>query len=276
MKEGSDYVVSPLDDPLVANYSAYYRLPLGGYSSVQDQVNTHPGSFGYNEATHQFNLPPPTGRPELTFYASRAVSDTGAQSGPTGYATPPGVFTNNGTVYTPISFTTNSSGQNITLTEDIGLKLVLPLPPIGKLSMTFSLGADFKRFQQTSYNTNENNFLVEYFDSSQVPHIISLSVPQPLPTTYTTLNYLPLNAGLNGSVPDKIGTTFFNASANFNVLPGFSERRGFCQGFSRGRKCARELCHLATRRRPGAIPSQKLVGETARRRPVGEHRADWQ
>ena len=126
--------------PQVANYSAYYRLPLGGYSSVQDQVNAHPGSFGYNEATHQFNLPPPTGRPELTFFASRAVSDTGVQRGPVGNATPPSAFTNNGVVYTPLSFTTNSAGENITLNEDLGLKLVMPLPQIGKVSATFLPG----------------------------------------------------------------------------------------------------------------------------------------
>jgi hemolysin activation/secretion protein len=223
LKEGSDYVVTPLDDPLVANYSAYYRLPLGGYPSVQNQVDTHPGSFGYNEATHQFNLPPPTGRPELTFYASRAVSDTGVQNGLVGFASPPNSFTNNGTIYTPISFTTNSAGENITLNEDIGGKLVLPLPQIGIVSATFSLGADFKRFQQTSYNTNENNFILQYTDQEGQLQTIPSSIPVPLATTYSTLNYFPLNAGLSGSVPDKLGTTFFNANANFNVLPIFSE-----------------------------------------------------
>ena len=110
LKGGNDYATVPLDSPLVANYSGYYRLPLGGYASVQEQVNANPGSFGYNEATHQFNLPPPTGRPELTFFASRAVSDTGVQRGPVGFATPPTAFTNNGVVYTPLSFTTNSAG----------------------------------------------------------------------------------------------------------------------------------------------------------------------
>ncbi len=68
-KGGNNYNSLPFDMPQVANYSAYYRLPLGGYSSVQEQVDAHPGSFGYNEVTHQFNLPPQTGRPELTFYA---------------------------------------------------------------------------------------------------------------------------------------------------------------------------------------------------------------
>jgi len=223
--------VVPLDNPLVANYSAYYRLPLGGYTSVQDQVDARPGSFGYSEATHQFNLPSPTGRPELTFYASRAVSDTGVQNGPVDNVTPPVPFTQNGVTYTPISFKTNSSGENITLNEGLGMKLVMPLPQLAKVSATLSVGADFKRFEQNSYNTNENNFLLNYFDSHNILHTIPLSSPQPiLPSPSTTvLNYLPLNAGLSGSVPDKFGTTFFNGNANINVLPGFSKGQDFAK-----------------------------------------------
>jgi hemolysin activation/secretion protein/AraC-like DNA-binding protein len=222
-KGGNDYAAVPLDSPLVANYSGYYRLPLGGYASVEDQVDNHPGSFGYNEATHQFNLPPPTGRPELTFFASRAVSDTGVQRGPVGFATPPAAFTNNGVVYTPLSFTTNSAGDNITLNEDLGLKLSMPLPQIGRVSATLSLGADFKHFEQTSYNTNENNFVLQYTDQQGNLQTISAYAPQPLSSSYNSLDYFPFNIGLNGSVPDKFGTTFFNAAANFSVLPIFSE-----------------------------------------------------
>lgn len=221
-KNGSDYNWTPFDTPQVANYSGYYRLPLGGYQSVQEQVDARPGSFGYNEATHQFTLPPATGRPELTFFASRAVSDTGVQRGPLGFTIPPQPFTNNGVLFTPISLSTNSAGKNITLNEDLGLKLNLPLPQIGKVSATLFLGADFKRFQQTSYNTNENNFVIQYPDQQQNIQTITSYVPQPLATTYTALNYFPLNAGISGSVADKLGTTFFNSQVNFNVLPGFS------------------------------------------------------
>jgi hypothetical protein len=196
---------------------------------VQNQVDNHPGSFGYNEATHQFNLPPPTGRPELVFYASRAVSDSGVQRGPVGFATPPSVFTNNGVVFTPLSFTTNSAGENITLNEDLGLKLVMPLPQLGVVSATFSLGADFKHFEQTSYNTNENYFLIQYTDQQGNLQTISTYAPQPLPTTHTELNYFPLNAGLSGSVADKFGTTYFNGNVNFNVLPGFSKSEDFAK-----------------------------------------------
>ena len=228
-KGGTDYNRVPFDDPRVANYSTYYRLPLGGYASVQDKVDANPDSFGYSEATHQFRLPPPTGRPEMTFYASRAVSDTGVQKGPVGYATPPSTFTNNGTIYTPISFTTNSAGENITLNENLGWRIAAPLPQIGRLSASFSLGADFKHFEQISYNTNEYNFVLVYYDSHQVEQTIPFSTSAPYSPTHTKLDYLPLNAGLSGSVADKFGTTFFNSQVNFNVLPGFSRSEDFAK-----------------------------------------------
>ena len=84
-----DFSKTPFDDPLIANYSAYYRLPLGGYESVQQEINDNPGKFGYNEITHQFVMPPMAARPEMTFYASRSVSDTGVQLGQSGYLLPP-------------------------------------------------------------------------------------------------------------------------------------------------------------------------------------------
>ena len=60
-KNSDPYHVTPFDDPLIANYSGYYRLPLGGYNSVQDRMDANPGHFGYDEVTHKFNVPPPTG-----------------------------------------------------------------------------------------------------------------------------------------------------------------------------------------------------------------------
>jgi hemolysin activation/secretion protein len=137
--------------------------------------------------------------------------------------------TNNGIIYHPLSIATNSAGENITLNVDLGVKLVVPLPPLGKLSATFSLGADFKRFQQTSYNTNENFLTTEYINQQGNLVVNKLAAPQPLATSYTTLNYLPLNAGLSGSLADKLGTTFFNANANFNVMPGFSDGADFAK-----------------------------------------------
>jgi hemolysin activation/secretion protein len=98
----------------------------------------------------------------------------------------------------------------------------LPLPQIGNITATLSLGADFKRYRQTSYNTNEYFFEIQYFQQS-VLQVDNAAVPAAQPPLLTGVDYFPLNVGLNGSVPDKFGTTFFNANVNFNLLPICSE-----------------------------------------------------
>lgn len=221
-KNENNYTLTPFDDPQVANYSAYYRMPIGGYSSMQNDADSNPGSFGYNEVTHQFNLPPPTGRPEITFYASRSTSDTDVQLGQKNFLTDE-TATNNGVVYHPLSIVTNSAGDNVTLNEDVGSKISFPLLLGGKIPATFSFGVDYKRYLQTSYNTNENNLQIEYFQSGNEV-TSNFSEPQAEPSQFNELDYFPLNIGLNGSIPDPFGTTFFHVTANFNVLPVFSEQ----------------------------------------------------
>ena len=83
------------------------------------------------------------------------------------------------------------------------------------------MGLDYKRYQQVSYNTN-NFYVTEVItNSSGQPVVIRQTVSSGQPTPrHTTLVYMPLNAGLNGSLPDALGTTYFNAQANFN-LAGF-------------------------------------------------------
>ncbi|NDB77050.1 MAG: ShlB/FhaC/HecB family hemolysin secretion/activation protein [Verrucomicrobia bacterium] len=71
------------DAPLIANYSTYYRMPLGGPEALRPLAAANPGAFGYDEATKQFKLPPSSGNPELSFFASRSTTDTGTKFGPT-------------------------------------------------------------------------------------------------------------------------------------------------------------------------------------------------
>ena len=223
-KAGNEHdVLTPLDDPLIANYSGYYRLPLGDYNSVQNRMDANPGHFGYDEVTHKFNVPPATGRPELTLYATRSVSDTGVQRGPKNFLVDTLATNSSGVIYHPLSISTNSAGQNLTLNEGLGLKLSLPLPQMGSLSANLSFGADYKHFRQTSYNTNENSVDVQWYDQQGQLQTDDAPAPQPQSSVFTGVDYFPLNAGLNGSIADRLGTTFFNAAANFNVLPIYSE-----------------------------------------------------
>jgi len=215
-----DFYQTPFDSPLIANYSAFYRLPLGRASSVQQQIDESNGHFGFDEVTRKFNLPPPTGRPELSLYASRSLSDTGPQIGPNGVLTKSDMLTNStGTAYTPVEITTNSAGQNVTLNEDVGLKLSWPLPQLKNLSSGFSIGADFKHYEQISFNTNENYFILQTPDTSVGGGIATSVTPEPQPHTpvATGVDYFPINLGLNGSLPDKWGSTAFNLQANFNL-----------------------------------------------------------
>jgi hypothetical protein len=178
-------------------------------------VEGNPASFGYNEVTHKFNLPPAAGQPDLTFYASRSTSETGVK-------------------YTPwtlvsqtelITILSRDSGDNLTLNEGLGGRLSVPLRQLAGISSTLSVGLDYKDFNQVSYNTN--NFLLTEIitNSAGQPQPITIPVAAPQPTRYTDVQYLPLNLGWNASLPDKLGTTFFNLQANVNlaVLDGYTK-----------------------------------------------------
>jgi len=218
-KNSDPYNASPFDDPLIASYSAYYRLPLGGYNSVEQQVDANPGSFGYNEITHQFQMPAPTGRPDLTFYASRSTSDTGVQLGApnviTG-STPDGNPTN------LVALGHQTAGENVTLNEGLGFKFSLPLPALDKLASTLTFGADYKNYQSKSANADLFYELVSTTNNGSAVKFGNLLYTLQQPVRQTSVDYFPLNLGLSGSVPDEQGTTFFNAQANFNVPDMFS------------------------------------------------------
>jgi len=218
-KNSDPYNASPFDDPLVANYSAYYRLPLGGYNSVEQQVDANPGSFGYNEITHQFQMPPPTGRPELTLYASRSTSDTGVQLGPPNViigSTPDGNPTN------LVALGHRTAGENVTLNEGLGFKFSLPMPPLDKLASTLTFGSDYKNYKAESANADIFYELVSTTNNGSAVKFGNVLYTMQQPVRQTAVNYFPLNVGLSGSVPDTLGTTFFNSQANFNVPNMFS------------------------------------------------------
>ena len=204
--DAKNFYFSPLDSPNIVNYSAYYRLPLGRTQSVQRQIDTSNGRFGYSETAHQFVMPPPTGRPELTLYASRSRSDTGVQLG-----------TASTVVSTPLlTIVSQDSGQNITLNEGLGGKFSLPLPPWKKLNASVTLGVDFKRYRQVSFNTNSFYATTYITNSDGTVNPISSTVNSPQPPRSSGVDYFPMNVGFNGSLPDAWGTTFFNAQVNWN------------------------------------------------------------
>ncbi len=106
-----------LNRPLIANLGAYYRLPLGTVDSLEDRLAAST-RFGYDEATRQFRLPPAGPRPDLTFFASTASSDTGIQYGA------PRVVSR-----TPLlTIVSQDSGQNLTQNDSLGARYNVAFP----------------------------------------------------------------------------------------------------------------------------------------------------
>ncbi|MEI9962344.1 MAG: hypothetical protein WDM76_14770 [Limisphaerales bacterium] len=220
-KSGNDYQSTPFDAPLVANYSAYYRLPIGNYRSVQQQLDDQPRSFGYNEITHKFILPSPTGRPDLTFYASRSTVDTGIQVGPTTVVS-----------QTPLLIiSSQDSGENFTLNENLGTRFSLPLPVLEGISSTLSLGLDFKRYRLVSYNTNNFPTTIVTTNQDGTPRFINFTTSSGQPTQRSLVDYLPFNAGFERFNPGQIGDDLFQCQRQFQRLVHPVEGCGLCPRF---------------------------------------------
>jgi len=200
------------DRPLVANYSAFYRMPLGNPEPVEDIIANNPANFGYSEETRRFNLPPPTGQTELTLYASRSTIDTGLQNlSNTNFINVPGVRTVSQAVVQ----------QDITINETMGFRLTKPLPEIDNMPSTLSGGLDFKIYTPATYRTNEFNFteITRKPDGSLNPPIVS-SVDTPVPSAAGSVEYLPLALHYDTTLNGILGTATLGLDASGN--PWFS------------------------------------------------------
>lgn len=217
------------DIPLIANYSAFYRMPLGARESLPALVDANPQRFGYDETTRQFRLPPNTGRGELNFYASRSTTDTGVNETPRRQINPP-----------PIALYAWETGQALTTTETLGFRWSQPLPPFAGIRSTVSAGLDFKNYRSANFNTN--NFLEDFtfIDPSsglEVHRQIPFDSAQP--PRHSRVSYLPVALRWDASRPDSQGSTAFGAGVNFNVGGSpFSDddefRRSLAQPFTPG------------------------------------------
>ena len=132
------------DLPLITSYSAFYRLPLGGAANLREHVEQQPATFGLDEVSHKFNLPPPTGRPDLTVYASRSVSATPVRYGPLAV-----IFTN-----TLADISSQFGQQSFTINNNLGGKLNVPVREFGGIHSALSFGADFKTYEAPTFSTN--------------------------------------------------------------------------------------------------------------------------
>jgi hemolysin activation/secretion protein len=185
MKSGNQWAL--YDVPLVANYSAFYRMPLGSPPSLEKIIESQPGSFGYSEATRKFNLPPPSGLPELNLYASRAVIDTGVQNlFATNLVDVPGVR----------RLTELQSQQDITINEVIGFRYTQPFVLSDKIVSSLSGGLDFKHYSLSDHATNAFQDVEITYDENGNP-ITHTGTDAIATGGRHDLKYLPLSLAYN-------------------------------------------------------------------------------
>ena len=196
-----------LDVPLIVNYGAFYRLPLGEADAVQQQVNSDLGNFGFDEATKQFRLPPPGARPDLTFSVSGSSSDTGVTYGPASIVS-----------QTPLlTIVSQDSGQELSRTRNAGALFNLPVVTSATARFNFTLGADFKSYRKESYNTN-NFIITTVVTNSSGSQTIESRIASAQPLRRTGVDYLPLNYAVTFSSADKTGTTLGQLGLNANLF----------------------------------------------------------
>ena len=195
------------DQPLVANYSAFYRLPLGNPESIADLVAANPGNFGFDEATRRFNLPPPSGAAELNVYASRSTIDTGVQD------TASQVITTT----TNLLVTSFNEQQDITINENLGFRLSLPVRQFEPIHSAFSTGLDYKNYQDTSDKSFVYNFYQQIPTGGGITNTVVTQFKSPVPTTERILRYLPLSLRYDASLRDSLGTTAFGLGLSVNA-----------------------------------------------------------
>ncbi|MCX6924741.1 MAG: BamA/TamA family outer membrane protein, partial [Verrucomicrobia bacterium] len=202
------------DQPLVANYSAFYRLPLGNPEPVDQAVARRPESFGYDEASRKFRLPPSSGRPELNFYASRSTVDTG-------------LMTLSQRVLTEteaITVKRKDEQEDVTINEDLGFRFSQPFASTSGLRSSLSGGPDWKSYRFTSAKTNYFFFTTVIRDQNNNPvHTNNSVVPSGVPPTYRVLNYLPLALRYDASLSDARGMNRAGLGVSGNVWYSGSE-----------------------------------------------------
>jgi hemolysin activation/secretion protein len=237
-KEGAQWPF--YDQPLVADYSGFYRLPLGSPESIGETVAGNP-SFGYDEATRQFRLPPPSGQPELTLYANRATIDTGLQNLSTTAIIPP-------TPTNQSSFIKENLHQDITVNQDFGFQLSKSLPEVDGIFSVFSGGLDVKVFSLNSYGTNL--FVSTTVNTNGQVTGISKNLGL-LANTESRLEYLPISLNYNANFADALGpaSVGLGLSANLwysaNYVDEYPNNTNIVQTSTRGHAALAQIVNAA-------------------------------
>jgi hemolysin activation/secretion protein len=217
------------DQPMVTSYSAFYRIPFGSLGhSLREDLDQQPANFGFDEVSHKFNLPPPSGHPDLTLYASRSASATPVRYGPLSV-----IFTN-----TLANIGSQFGQQSFTFNDNLGAKFTVPLDEFAGIRSALSFGADFKSYEAPNFATNLTYFSLYALDAFGHPVLVTNQTIRLPSNSRVELQYIPLTFGWSGARPDKYGTFAFSysqsvfleclasARTNFQVVAGAPDAGG--------------------------------------------------
>lgn len=200
--------------PLIASYSAFYRLPLAGVNGPPRAGEYAIGDFGYDEVTKRFRPPAARGTSELLFYASRSSSDTSRQLASATLEPP---------VIPPAGVLQTSDrlfNQTLTVNENAGVRWLQPLPVVGALQSSLAVGLDYKKYRAETVQdrifaatiwTPSVGIEGPPFDEIPSPPIFSSQ------TVFSAVTYLPFSLSWEGSLVDKHGSTSFNVNQSLNI-----------------------------------------------------------
>ncbi len=218
-KSSSDANGFPPDLPQAATFSGFYRIPLGSGGGRREEYDQKPATFGYDEVSHKFNLPPPTGHPDLIIYGSHSSSDTRLQYGPLKT-----IFTN---------ALADISSQNVThsptVNDNIGTKLTLPLEEFAEIKSALTLGVDWKSYSANTYTTNLTYFDLYALDPYGNRVLVTNQTIHLANNSSQSLNYAPLSFGWAAVRPDKFGSFQFTFNQAVFLSALASARTNFQQ-----------------------------------------------
>jgi len=215
--KNDDYMPRFYNQPMVASYSGFYRLPLGFNDGLRETYESKPVDFGYDEITHTFRQAPATGNPELIFYASSSVSDTPVRYGPLSV-----IFTN-----TLAKINSQSTERSLTYNDNYGTKLTVPVPDFLGIHSSLLFGLDYKSYDAPSFGTNLTYFSLYALDQFGNPVLVTNQTIRLPSNSRTSLQYLPLSWGWSAFRPDKQGVTSFSLNQNIYLADLASAQTNF-------------------------------------------------
>jgi hypothetical protein len=214
--KAENYLPRFYDQPAVASYSAFYRAPFGPGQGLRELYEEMPVNFGYDEVSHQFNLPPPTGSPELMLYASRSSTEIPTRYGPLKIVNQTDI----------LEVSEQTAERDLTMNENLGLKLTVPLEEFAGIHSSVNAGFNFKSFEQRNFATNLAHVSL-YSTNTGTPVLVSSATDALAANSGQSVQYVPLSLGWTAARTDRYGNTSVNLSDHLYLSGLASARKNF-------------------------------------------------